>query len=80
MLPASAAIQSKAAHLLTTGRVTVVQADDTTGIFAASVLGDHDTYTVWRGGPGDRWWCMCPASLFRGEACSHAAAVALVAG
>src|SRR5262249_54026320 len=79
MIPAaSERIRVKAATYLTVGRVTVTQADDTSGIFGAAVHGSG-TYTVFRGGDADPWHCNCPAGLF-GRPCAHAHAAALVAG
>jgi uncharacterized Zn finger protein len=78
MLPTSATIAAKAAGYLTAGRVTVVQADDTTGVFVAAVHGTA-AYTVWRGRTGGSWHCTCPAGSF-GRRCAHVTAVALLAG
>jgi uncharacterized Zn finger protein len=79
MLPASAAITAKAAHLLSSGRVTVSEANDSSGIFIAAVAGDRGTYSVFRGGAAGPWYCDCAAGL-HGRACAHVTAVALVAG
>jgi uncharacterized Zn finger protein len=81
MLPDStAATLTKARDYLSSGRVRVVQADDTgPGIFVASVAGDSGAWTVFRGDASGRWHCDCPAGL-RGRACAHALATALVAG
>jgi hypothetical protein len=76
---ASATVRAKAISYLTTGLVTVVQADDTSGIFIAAVHGDGDTYTVFRGGAAGPWHCSCVAGQ-HGRPCAHAASVALVAG
>ena len=62
----------KAHRLLAAGRVAVIHADART--LVAEVRGDHGRYvvTVIHGGP----ICTCPAWRL----CSHALAVALVAG
>ena len=67
-------VSTKARRLLCEGRVAVRRA--ATDTFEADVHGDTATYRVrWRRGGG--WWCSCPSSTAR---CSHAHAVALVAG
>ena len=77
---ASEAVLAKAARLLTSGRVCVTEADDTTGIFVAAVVGDTGSYVVYRDQAGGPWSCSCPAGARFGRACAHRAAVALVAG
>lgn len=72
----SAAMRAKALDYLAAGRVTVTEANDTTGIFVAAVHGEA-SYTVFRGSAAGLWHCDCPAGL-HGRPCSHAAAVALV--
>jgi uncharacterized Zn finger protein len=79
MSTASATIHGKALRLITTGRVTVTQADESSGIFVAAVTGDHDSYTVWRASHGSDWDCNCPAGE-RHLPCAHITATALVAG
>lgn len=71
----SANIEAKAARLLATGAVTVIdlQGDDVT----AEVRGDSGMTWVVAHAHG-RWRCDCPAHLFRGI-CSHITAVELVA-
>jgi hypothetical protein len=76
----SEAVLAKALGYIAAGRLTVVQADDTTGVLVASVAGDTGTWTVFRSHAGGRWHCDCPAGARFGRTCAHQAAVALVAG
>ena len=69
-------LETKAARLLTRGKVRVWQAD-TEGRIVAHVAGDTSRYTVRRSAAG-RWVCNCHAASF-GGACSHVAAVAMIA-
>jgi uncharacterized Zn finger protein len=75
----SATIRAKAERLLTSGRVIVTEADDSSGIFVAAVAGDTGSYTVWRASHGSDFDCDCPAGQ-RHLPCAHVAATALVAG
>jgi len=79
MITVSAAIRAKAERLLISARVIVTDADDTSGIFVAAVVGDTGSYTVWRATHGSDWDCTCPAGQ-RHLPCAHQTAVALVAG
>lgn len=81
MLPDSTATTlAKAERYLTTGRLTVVEANDSIGLFVASVHGDGDTYTTFRSCTSAEWRCTCPAGARFGRTCAHALAAALVAG
>jgi len=75
----SETVLAKAASYLVGGRATVVQCDDTSGLFVASISGDSGTWTVFRSHSAGRWHCDCPAGARFGRACAHVAATALVA-
>jgi uncharacterized Zn finger protein len=72
-------ITAKAARYLTSGAVTITEANDTSGIVVATVTGDSGTWTVFRPSAATPWLCTCPAGA-RGRPCAHQSAVALVAG
>jgi hypothetical protein len=72
---ATAAVETKAAVLLTSGRVHVRWTDGVRVV--AEVHGDSGWHEV-RRLPSGRWTCTCPAHARWSSPCSHREAVKLV--
>jgi hypothetical protein len=71
--------EAKARRLLADGRVTVLRADDDTGLIVAEVQGDSRTHRTLRQ-PTGRWQCDCPAFAQFHRNCSHLLSVQRIAG